>query len=199
MDSTQIYHIGWGITCILLVGSSLMARKMAWGEVVRNILLWLVIFILVYGVILFRDQWQPLWDRAKADLSGGPVALVEGSTTVLTMQPDGHFHANAVIHSEQVDFLIDSGATTTALSLGMARKLGVTVDRSGFPAMVSTANGTIEAWPAQIPQVTVGSITMTKLDVLVSGADDGIDVLGMNWLSRLHSWRVDGNRMTLTP
>ncbi len=200
MNYDRIYDIGWGIACITLVGSSLLSRRLAWGQVLRNIIAWALIFTLVYGVILFRDQWQPLWDRAKADLGGAPLVSVDGATTILTMQEDGHFHAMATINGQQIDFLIDSGATKSALSAATAAKLRLRVDRSGFPAVVSTANGMIESWPAELPTMTVGAITTQRLEVLVGGgANDGIDVLGMNWLSQLRSWRVEGRQMTLTP
>src|SRR3546814_5641278 len=66
--------------------------------------------------------------------------------------------------------LIDSGATTTAISASTAAAAGITIDERGFPEDISTANGAIAALPGVAAQVTIGGITARDLPVIVSPA-----------------------------
>ena len=68
-----------------------------------------------------------------------------------------------------------------------------------LPLIVDTANGTIETWPGQIDDIAVGSISMPSLAVQVSDVPDSVNLLGMNWLSALRRWRVEGREMILEP
>ncbi|MGT2515943.1 retropepsin-like aspartic protease family protein [Sphingomonas panni] len=85
--------------------------------------------------------------------------------------------------------LIDSGATSTAISEATAQAIGVTPRRVP-PVLLTTANGTIEAARGRIETVRIGSLETRDLPVVISPAFGEMDVVGMNFLSRLGSWRV---------
>ncbi len=95
--------------------------------------------------------------------------------------------------------LIDSGATTTALSEATAKATGVEVDRSGFGEMIETANGTIIANRGRIRELRVGDIVARDLAVTVSPELGDTDLIGMNFLGQLASWRVEGGTLVLEP
>src|SRR3546814_18808133 len=95
--------------------------------------------------------------------------------------------------------LIDSGATTTAISASTAAAAGITIDERGFPEVISTANGAIAALPGVAAQVTIGGITARDLPVIVSPAFGDTNVIGMNFLSQLKAWRVEGRDIVLIP
>jgi aspartyl protease family protein len=50
-----------------------------------------------------------------------------------------------------------------------------------------------------IDRLSVGSITVADLPILIATNGDDVNVLGMNWLNRMASWRVAGNRMVIVP
>ena len=95
--------------------------------------------------------------------------------------------------------LIDSGATTTALSVATAQAAGIDTASSPFPAVLNTANGTVMAQTGTAAKITIGSIEARDVGVVVSRAFGDGDVLGMNFLSQLASWRVEGQTLVLTP
>jgi len=94
---------------------------------------------------------------------------------------------------------VDSGATVTALSPRTAAAAGVEVRDSVFPVILKTANGNVQAQTGEIPELRFGNVVARDLAVVVSPAFGDIDVLGMNFLSRLKSWRVEGQTLILTP
>ena len=95
--------------------------------------------------------------------------------------------------------MIDSGASTTTMSLVDAQTAGVAIDTSGFGVAVETANGKAIMQRARIGRLTVGSIERADHAILVSPDVDELNLLGMNFLSSLKSWKVEGGEMVLTP
>ena len=150
--------------------------------------------IFAVGLILagFRDRLPSLqsllYDQA-----------VTGSETRIGMSPDGHFWAQVALNGVERRMLVDSGATVTGISADTARAAGIEVDEGGMPVMVNTANGTVLVKRAKAGTVRVGSIATTDMTVYVSPAFGDTDVVGMNFLSRLESWRVEGRTLVLTP
>ncbi|MGK3765467.1 retroviral-like aspartic protease family protein, partial [Enterococcus faecium] len=60
-------------------------------------------------------------------------------------------------------------------------------------------NGQVEAQTATVRDVRLGDIAARDLGVVVSPAFGDTDVLGMNFLSKLKSWRVEGRTLILVP
>ena len=130
------------------------------------------------------------------DLGGQQVI---GRTVRIRMSPNGHFMADVSINGVARRMMIDSGATVTALSAATAAAAGVEADRLPLPVLIQTANGTIEARSGTIAELRLGSIAARRLKVVVSPAFGSMDVLGMNFLSGLASWRVEGGTLILEP
>lgn len=63
--------------------------------------------------------------------------------------------------------------------------------------MVQTANGVVVAHGAQVKTLVLGGITAHDLPVLVAPSFGELDVIGMNFLSQLKSWRVEGRTLVL--
>jgi aspartyl protease family protein len=191
-------HWIWGIGALTLVASSLIARRMPIAQTLKMALLWVAIFGFAFVLFLFRDEGRAIWQRAKADVSGNTVQ-VSGSTMRIRKSDDGHFWVRASVNGKSVNFLIDSGATTTTLSQASASDADVKPS-GGFPVIVETANGKTEAQRARITQLNVGTIVQNDAAALIGS--DGLgatNLLGMSFLSSLKSWRVEGTTLILEP
>ena len=115
------------------------------------------------------------------------------------MAADGHFWARVGIDGVQRRMLVDSGATVTALSTRTAAAAALDVQDGLFPMILNTANGSITAQTATVKELRLGDIAARDLGVVVSPAFGDTDVLGMNFLSKLKSWRVEGRTLILEP
>lgn len=124
---------------------------------------------------------------------------VTGTETRVRMARDGHFWINAQFGGTTRRMLVDSGATVTALSADSATDAGLDVQQPASPILLRTANGTIHAQTATVDELRLGNVVARDLPVVVSPAFGDVDVLGMNFLSRLQSWRVEGNTLILVP
>ena len=186
------------VLLLVLPLSALFARRMPLGRVAIMALAWIGIFAtgLVVVAIVNQNQWLISGTRA---LFYGPDQSVVGSEVRIPMADDGHFWARATINGTERVMLVDSGATVTALSTTTAAAAKIDLDGMAPPAVVSTANGTVTGKSATIASLKVGGITATDLPTIVAPEFGDQDVLGMNFLSRLKSWRVEGETLILTP
>ena len=71
----------------------------------------------------------------------------------------------------------------------------------GLPVTVNTANGPVSAELSTIDELRFGNVAARGLDVVIAPSLGKTNVVGMNLLSRLASWRVDNqtNEMILVP
>lgn len=130
---------------------------------------------------------------------GMPEQAVSGGETRIAMHGDGHFWLRATINGEPRRFLVDTGATLTAISEETA--LAAQVPQRAFPQTLRmrTANGTVSAELVTIGELRFGNIVARDLDAVVAPGLGETNVIGMNFLSRLASWRVEGRTLVLVP
>lgn len=180
-------------TTIVLPLAALAARRPPLGTTVKMALAWLGIFVVALVLVSQRHRVTELIAPLLDDQS------VSGRSVRIGMASDGHFYAQASIDGVRRRMLVDSGATTTALSVATARAAGLDTEQSPFPEPISTANGQVVARTATVGTLRIGSITATDLGVVVSPAFGDVDVLGMNFLSQLSGWRAEGAVLILEP
>lgn len=183
---------------LVMVASALFSRRLPLGQTMRMVLAWLGIFGLMFIGFSFRDEAGQLWQRLKGEVSPSAVKGPGGVVRVRAGE-DGHFAINARVNGRTVRFMIDSGATVTAMSSAAAKSAGVTVESAGFPVIVETANGYAESRRARLDTLDVGGIVRTDFPVHVSANLGDMNLLGMNFLSTLKSWRVEGNTLVMEP
>ena len=130
---------------------------------------------------------------------GLPDQQVTGRETRVPIARDGHFWVEAEVNGAPQRFLVDTGATVSALSPEMARAARVTEQPMRQPILLRTANGTVPARLVTIGEIRIGNVVARDLDAVVAPGLEGTSVLGMNFLSRLASWRVEGRTLILVP
>ncbi|WP_294332773.1 TIGR02281 family clan AA aspartic protease [uncultured Sphingomonas sp.] len=197
MNGFQGVNLVWMIGALVLVVSALSVRRIGFGLLVRTVLAWAAIILLVLLAVGHRYELAAAWSSLNAGL-GLEDQRVEGGTVRIRMSPDGHFWALVRLNGIERPMLIDSGATITAISEQTAGKSKVQAS-DGLPAIIETANGNVAAHRGRIETLALGPLKMHDLGVVVSPNFGDLDVLGMNFLSRLHSWRVEGNVLVLEP
>ena len=137
---------------------------------------------------------------AALELNSRPALSVSGRETIVPLASDGHFWIEAEVNGQPIEFLVDTGATFTGVGRGDAAALGIRPDPGRAPLELQTANGVITARLGRIDSLRFGNIEVRGLEVAVpQETDDEIRVIGMNLLSRLGSWRVEGDRLILVP
>ena len=181
------------LMAMMLVLGSLMARREPAAKMLKMALAWIVIFAAGFVLFTFRDNFGWVAQRLKAEAVGTPVE--QGRETRIPMAIDGHFWVEAQVNGQPVKFLIDSGATMTTIDRETAARVGVDVSprRDQF---VRTGNGIIRVSSGRAAELEVGGITRRDVGLQVAENDD-LNVLGMNYLSSLSRWGVEGRWLVL--
>jgi aspartyl protease family protein len=180
-----------------VIGSLVFRRVPALGRVLRSVSTLGLMGILVL-VVLQLSRLDPRFEMAVPQL-GLPQQVVEGRETRVPLAPDGHFWLRAKVNGVPVNFLVDTGATLTAVSAETAERVGLQPREAGIPIRMQTANGAVAAQLTTIDDLSFGNVAAHGLDAIIAPGLGPTNVIGMNLLSRLSSWRVEGNTMILVP
>jgi len=149
-------------------------------------------------ILLQQAPYQSELARFTAKL-GLDDQQVSGKELRVRMSSDGHFWVTASINGVQRRMLIDSGATVTAISERTAREATVDAGTGLAPVILRTANGSAPARTGSIDELRVGNIVARDLKIVTAPGLGNLDVIGMNFLSKLESWRVEGRTLILVP
>jgi aspartyl protease family protein len=110
----------------------------------------------------------------------------------------GHFRTDAQIDGRTIPVVIDTGATTVALSPETAHRLGLQLTPADFTATVRTASGTVRAAPVELHSVRVGNVTVRDVSaVVIEGDTLELNLLGMSFLNRLTRFEAGGGQLVL--
>ncbi|MDP9807278.1 aspartyl protease family protein [Rhizobium tibeticum] len=128
----------------------------------------------------------------------GPAAAVNGGTTRLQADAQGHYSGDFRINGRQVQGLIDTGATYVALNESFARRLGYTGNQLDFRYSVDTANGQTKAAHITLDRVEIGGIRVRDVEAFVL-KDDALSstLVGMSFLRKLASYSVADGSLSL--
>lgn len=196
--SDQTGSLIYAVLLLVLVASSLFARRLPIGETLKMALTWTLIFAAIFVVFTFRSDLKIVWKRVAVELGLDDGTQADGTLRV-ARDEGGHFSVMATVNGRDVRFLIDSGATTTSISVEAAKAAGVEISTAGFPVIVETANGTAEMRRARLSRLVIGPIKRQDFPVLVSETLGDTNLLGMNFLDTLKGWRVEGDTLVLNP
>lgn len=177
---------------MMLVASSLVAMRLPLRKVARMALAWVAIFGAIFVFIAFRHDFSTLGQRLLSEVTGAP--MVTGEEIRIPKASDGHFWVEAAVNGHESRFLVDSGASITTVSAETARAAGLEPDLR--VAKVETANGAVLMKMASTDSIAVGSIVRSGMTVSINERGE-TNVLGMNFLSSLTGWRVEGNTLVL--
>ena len=181
------------VIALTLVIGALISRREPIAKLLVIALAWIAIFGAGFVLFTFRDDLGYLGQRLRAEATGEPVQV--GETLRIPMALDGHFWVDAIVNGQPVKFLVDSGATMTTIDRGTAERTGIAID-ARRTQIVRTGNGLIQVAAGRASSLQVGGIERKGVGLHITNRAE-INVLGMNFLSSLERWGVEGRWLVL--
>jgi aspartyl protease family protein len=204
LDSDQLVHLLYLTLLLAFVAAGLGYRRGRMGAALGQLAVWAVVAVGLVAVYAYRDPILRFAQPVLAELD--PSRAVEVVSTdgerelVIRRGPDGHFQVEAEVNGVPVRFLVDTGASTTVLSLQDAERSGIETELLEFNRPVQTANGIAHYARARLRSLEIGPFRLTDVPVgVMPGEAMNISLLGMSALDRFASWRIEGNQMVLVP
>ncbi len=181
------------LMAIMLIAGTLISRR---GKFARNLtmaLAWIAIFGAGFVLFTFRDDLGYVAQRLKSEATGAPV--VEGHQVRIPMAIDGHFWVEGQLNGRSIKFLVDSGATMTTIGRDTADAAGVAINDKR-KQIVRTGNGMLRVATGNARNLSIGPIERSDVGLHIAEHED-LNVLGMNYLSTLERWGVEGRWLIL--
>lgn len=125
-------------------------------------------------------------DRVGASFS----APTRAPGVTLVEAPDGHFYVDGQINGNPVRMVVDTGASTVALSAREARQIGLMFHVDGKPMTVETASGPARAFALRLREIRLQTLVLTDVDAMVLEGDfPRVALLGQSALEHLQMTR----------
>lgn len=147
--------------------------------------LWFFIAAILYAVISGLMQDGPISVNMNTDATG---------SLILQRHRDGHFYVKAQLNGQPTTLLIDTGASTLAISEELADAAGLTHCR---PQQSHTANGITNTCMARLDRLQIGPASLQQVQVSILPRLSGPGLLGMNVLQHFRM-EQDGETLRLT-
>ncbi len=156
---------------------------------IRYILYFTGFWVVLLAVVThFFGSWGSQQNNPNQQL----VSHTLGGNTEIELQANrqGHYLANGTINNQNVTFILDTGATTVAVSEALAQKAGLTRGQSG---RAQTAAGTVNVWRTTIQELRLGDMTFYNVPGTINPAmDPDMVLLGMSVLGQLNFSQQSG-------
>lgn len=156
------------------------------GQALRQIVLWVVIFA---GATFAANWWL--------EGQGGVQQVVSGGRVEIPVGRDGHFHVTAELNGTPIRFVVDTGASTVALSQADARAIGMDPDDLAYIGTAMTANGRVRTANVKIEDFAIGEIVDRNVPAVVIGGEMPGSLLGMSYLRRFGRVSFESNLLVL--
>ncbi|MGH8831612.1 MAG: retropepsin-like aspartic protease family protein [Polaromonas sp.] len=132
---------------------------------------------------------------APVSMGGSGASAGRGTRIVISESGGGHFMTAGQINGRAVQFMVDTGATSIAMSVSDAERAGIAY-KTGQPVRMSTANGMTEGFRITLNTVRVGDVEVYDVAAVVTPQPMPFLLLGNSFLSRFQMKR-ENNLMTL--
>jgi aspartyl protease family protein len=155
--------------------------------------------VLVPRYVARTSNARPAPTMMVGQLAASTASTANNSRSVIVpTDRRGHFRVDGRVEGRILHFLIDTGATTVALTARDAAMLGIHPAERDFKVGVNTANGVARAAPVRLNMVEIEDIMMHDVVALVmSDGALGENLLGMSFLSRLRRFEIAGGKLEM--
>lgn len=196
-DQASLVH---ALLVLAFIGSGvIVSYRGRLAQALQHALAWAAIIAVLMLGYAYRAPLVNAWTRVKGEIMPSAPLITADGVVTLRRSADGHFWADAAVDGQRVRFLVDTGASSTVLTLDDASRAGIHLADLRFSVPVDTANGLAMAGRARVNAIEIGSITVRDMPVLVSPRGLNSSLLGMSFLNRLNGFSVSRDTMILQP
>ncbi|SDA65101.1 TIGR02281 family clan AA aspartic protease [Sinorhizobium sp. NFACC03] len=185
-----------------LIGAGVLQSRRRFGEGLRQVAIWLLITLALVSAYVYRFELQGFGNRLLAGLVPGRATVITDSEgrqeVVLHKMLNGHFETSATVNGKDINMLVDTGASSIALTYEDAERIGLDPENLSYIVTVMTANGRAQAAPVMLQEISVGPITRRNIGATVA-AKGRLDqsLLGMSFLSTLEMLQMRTDELRL--
>ena len=119
-------------------------------------------------------------------------------SAVMLVRHDGHYWARSLVNRKaSVDFMVDTGASTVAVTQNDARKMGFRPEDLEYSSRIRTAGGITYGADIVIDSIKVGQVEVKNVNAIVMKEELTQSLLGMSFLRELYSYEFRSDRLII--
>lgn len=146
---------------------------------------------------IIQMQSKPAAAAAKpAPVAEAPRQPAGPAVVALAADARGHFVTDVKINNIFVKGVIDTGATSVAIPLEVAKTIGIEPKASDYTARVQTANGETRAAVVRLAEMRISTIVVRDVEATIVPKGLPVTLVGMSFIRRIKS-EMNGNSMVL--
>ena len=194
------------VLLLSLIGTGVFGSSRARiGVALKQGLVWAGMLLFLVALYSYRQDFARIGKTVLAELVPARAQGLQqdasqsgnGGAVALRKAADGHFWADGRVGKAHVRFMVDTGASTVALTALDARRAGLDLKALHYVVPVSTASGQVMAAPVTLPSVSIGGLKVNNVKALVMQDGLGTSLLGMSYLGRLSRFEASRNQLIL--
>ena len=171
----------------------------AWSRRLRHAAVWLALAAVLAIGYSYRFELTDVVNRLGGEIIPYAAVTTEDGAVRVRAHRDGHFYVDSRVGDQTVRFLVDTGATSVALSPADAQRIGFDLARLDFSRRLQTAGGIVRGAPVVIRSLEIGGIRLSNVRAIVNEQAMPHSLLGISALDRLGGYEVRDGTLTLRP
>ncbi len=173
--------------------------RQPWTRRLRHAAVWLALAAVLAIGYSYRFELTDVVNRLGGEIIPYAAVTGEDGSVRVRAHRDGHFYVDSNVNGETIRFLVDTGATSVALSPADARRIGLDPATLEFSRRLQTAGGTVRGAPVVIRSLEIGGIRLANVRAIVNEQAMRHSLLGISALDRLGGYEVRDGTLTLRP
>ena len=165
----------------------------------RHAAVWLALAGVLAIGYSYRFELTDVVNRLGGEIIPYAAVTGEDGSVRVRAHRDGHFYVDSRVGERTIRFLVDTGATSVALSPTDAQRIGFDLAQLSFSRRLQTAGGTVRGAPVVIPSLEIGGIRLANVRAVVNEQAMPHSLLGISALDRLGGYEVRDGTLTLRP
>ena len=154
-----------------------------------------------------RSKYEIVPSSGNGDLTEARIASAKArangayenqGSVILPRQSDGHYYADADVDGGSVRFMVDTGASSIALTGSDAEALGLSWTEDELRPVGRGASGMVIGKPVRLGSVSVGGFTARNVDAVILPRGLDVSLLGQSFLSKVRSVNIQNGNMILS-
>ncbi len=182
---------------ILVGGAVTQIYRDRFGQAIQAAMVFAIIGLALVAGYTYRIELRDVGDRILSELVPGR-AVARGRTVELARTRAGDFQVGTQVNGARVAMVLDTGASAVVLTYDAAVAAGLPVEMIKYTVNIDTANGRAQAGAVTLDRIAIGNIVERGVPALIAPPGQlKVSLLGMSFLSRLQSWEVRGDRISM--
>ena len=119
------------------------------------------------------------------------------NAAIIDREPDGHYWTRADVDGTAVKFMVDTGASTVAITFRDAQRIGLKPEDLEFKWEILTAGGVVHGAAVTLEKISVGQVEIENVEAMVLREGLEQSLLGMTFLGELYSYEFRKSQLVI--